>query len=60
MGRMTRMGDLLGPEPVLLPGDPEAEDLLDAGENAASVAAAHPSASVAWPRWPSRPLMTTR
>ena len=48
MGRMTRMGDLLGPEPVLLPGVPEAEDLLDAGENAASVAAAHPSASVAW------------
>jgi len=23
------MGDLLGPEPVLLPGDPEAEDLLE-------------------------------
>jgi hypothetical protein len=42
------MGDLLGPEPVLLPGDSEAENALDAGENATAVAAAHPSASVAW------------
>lgn len=48
MGAMTRMGDLLGPEPVLLPGDPEAEAELDAAENPAIVAAAHPSASVAW------------
>ncbi|MBX7449485.1 DUF3151 domain-containing protein [Mycolicibacterium sp. 3033] len=45
---MTRMGDLLGPEPVLLPGDPEAETELAAAENPAMVAAAHPSASVAW------------
>ena len=45
---MTRMGDLLGPEPVLLPGDPEAEAELDASENPAIVAAAHPSASIAW------------
>jgi hypothetical protein len=45
---MTPMHDLLGPEPTLLPGDPEAEDQLDAGENPTSVAAAHPSASVAW------------
>ncbi|KAA0114365.1 DUF3151 domain-containing protein [Mycolicibacterium sp. P9-22] len=45
---MTRMGDLLGPDPVLLPGDTEAEGELEAGENAAIVAAAHPSASVAW------------
>ncbi len=42
------MGDLLGPDPVLLPGDPEAEGELEAGEKAAIVAAAHPSASVAW------------
>lgn len=48
MGLMTRMGDLLGPDPVLLPGDPEAETELDAGENPSIVAAAHPSASVAW------------
>ena len=42
------MGDLLGPEPVLLPGDVDAEAELLAGENPAIVAAAHPSASVAW------------
>ncbi|MDZ4233933.1 MAG: DUF3151 domain-containing protein [Dietzia sp.] len=45
---MTRMGDLLGPEPVLLPGDPDAEAELDASENPAIVAAAHPTASIAW------------
>ena len=48
MGHMTRMGDLLGPDPVLLPGDPAAEAELAAAENAAVVAAAPPSASVAW------------
>jgi hypothetical protein len=42
------MGDLLGPEPVLLPGDIEAEAELLADENPAVVAAAHPTASVAW------------
>lgn len=42
------MGDLLGPDPVLLPGDTEAEGELEAGEIPAIVAAAHPSASVAW------------
>ena len=42
------MGDLLGPDPVLLPGDPAAEAELAADENPAIVAAAHPSASVAW------------
>jgi hypothetical protein len=42
------MGDLLGPEPVLLPGDIEAEEALAADENPSIVAAAHPSASVAW------------
>ena len=42
------MGDLLGPDPVLLPPDSEAEAGLDAGEKAAIVAAAHPSASIAW------------
>ena len=45
---MTSFGDLLGPPPVLLPGDPEAEAELLAGENPAIVAAAHPSASIAW------------
>lgn len=42
------MGDLLGPEPVLLPGDPATEAELAAAENPAVVAAAHPSASIAW------------
>jgi hypothetical protein len=45
---MTPMHDLLGPDPILLPGDPDAEDQLDAGDNPTAVAAAHPSASVAW------------
>jgi hypothetical protein len=48
MSAMTRMGDLLGPQPVYLPGDPEAEAELLAGDNPAIVAAAHPTASVAW------------
>ena len=42
------MGDLLGPDPVLLPGDSAAEAELEADENPAIVAAAHPTASVAW------------
>lgn len=42
------MGDLLGPDPVLLPADSEAEEELLANENPAIVAAAHPAASIAW------------
>lgn len=42
------MGDLLGPDPTLLPGDDEAEAALLTNENPAIVAAAHPAASVAW------------
>ena len=45
---MTPTGDLLGPDPILLPGDSDAEAQLRGGENAAIVAAAHPAASVAW------------
>jgi hypothetical protein len=45
---MTPMHDLLGPNPILLPGDPDAEAQLDDGDNPTVVAAAHPSASVAW------------
>ncbi len=45
---MTPMGDLLGPDPVLLPADSKAEAELIAGENPALVAAAYPAASVAW------------
>ncbi|OBI76134.1 DUF3151 domain-containing protein [Mycobacterium sp. E740] len=53
---MTRMGDLLGPDPVLLPGDIAAEAELDAGEEPAIVAAAYPSASVAWATLAERAL----
>ena len=45
---MTPTHDLLGPDPILLPGDTDAEAELLANENPAVVAAAHPSASVAW------------
>ncbi|HWS94570.1 MAG TPA: DUF3151 domain-containing protein, partial [Mycobacterium sp.] len=45
---MTSMGDLLGPDPILLPGDSDAEAELLANANPGIVAAAHPSASVAW------------
>lgn len=48
MWLMTPFGDLLGPPPVLLPGDPDAEADLDAGRDPVVVASAHPSASVAW------------
>lgn len=40
-------GNLLGPDPTLLPADPAA-DKLAAGADPAEVAAAHPASSVAW------------
>jgi hypothetical protein len=41
--------DLLGgPDPVLLPGNEEAEAELVAGSTAAEVAAHHPTASIVW------------
>src|SRR6201998_3971244 len=45
---MTPMSDLLGPDPILLPGDSDAEAELLANEKPGISAAAHPSASVAW------------
>src|ERR1700739_2503884 len=45
---MTPMGDLLGPDPILIPGDSDADAELRANEKPGIVAAAHPSASVAW------------
>jgi hypothetical protein len=48
METMTPMGDLLGPDPILLPSDSEAEMALLAEESPGVVAAAYPSASVAW------------
>jgi Protein of unknown function (DUF3151) len=56
MVAMTRMGDLLGPDPVLLAGDEDAEAELRAGERPVIVAAAHPSASVAWAALAERAL----
>src|ERR1700685_3650031 len=45
---MAPISDLLGPDPILLPADTDAEAELLADENPGIVAAAHPSASVAW------------
>jgi hypothetical protein len=44
---MTLQGNLLGPEPTLLPIDPAAGE-LDRGTDPADVAAAHPTSSLAW------------
>jgi uncharacterized protein DUF3151 len=44
---MNVQGNLLGPEPTLLPVDPAAAE-LDRGTGAAEVAAAHPTSSLAW------------
>lgn len=48
MNDVTLTGDLLSPDPILLPGDPDAEAGLRANQNPETVAAAHPAASVAW------------
>ncbi|MGC4934699.1 DUF3151 domain-containing protein [Gordonia sp. DT30] len=45
---MTSFGDLLGPQPVLLTGDDDAESALLNGAEPAQVAAGHPTASIAW------------
>ncbi|GAB04157.1 DUF3151 family protein [Gordonia amarae] len=45
---MTSFGDLLGPQPTLLTGDDDAESDLLNGADPASVAASHPTASIAW------------
>ncbi|MFI1463731.1 DUF3151 domain-containing protein [Nocardia carnea] len=45
---MTSFGDLLGPQPVLLPELHDAEDALDAGADPVQVAAENPAASIAW------------
>ena len=44
---MSLEGNLLGPEPTLLPVDPAAA-VLDRGDDPAEVAAAHPASSIAW------------
>jgi hypothetical protein len=47
MRGMTMHGNLLGPEPTLLPEDPAAAE-IDRGVEPAEVAAAHPTSSLAW------------
>ena len=44
---MTLHGNLLGPDPTLLPVDPAAAE-LDGGTDPATVAAAHPTSAIAW------------
>jgi Protein of unknown function (DUF3151) len=44
---MSLHGNLLGPEPTLLPVDPAAAE-FDRGTAAVDVAAAHPASSLAW------------
>ena len=48
MDDVTLTGDLLRPDPISLPGDPDAEAALRANQDPTTVAAAHPAASVAW------------
>lgn len=45
---MTLHGDLLGPEPTLLPDRPEPQADLDSGTDPAAVAADYPDFSEAW------------
>lgn len=45
---MTSFGDLLGPQPVLLPEISDAEEALLNKQDPVQVAAAHPTASIAW------------
>ncbi|WP_323960067.1 DUF3151 family protein [Arthrobacter sp. JZ12] len=40
--------NLLGPEPTLLPAEPEVTSRLEAGEAAVDLAARHPSSSLVW------------
>jgi hypothetical protein len=53
---MSPHGNLLGPEPTLLPAAPEVDAALDSGADPAEVAAAHPAASAAWATLAERAL----
>ena len=52
---MTLHGNLLGPDPTLLPTDP-ATAALDGGADPTEVAAAHPASSLAWATLAERAL----
>lgn len=45
---MSLQGNLLGPEPTLLPPDEAVEAAFEAGGPATEIAAAHPASSAAW------------
>ena len=49
-------GNLMGPPPTLLPEDTDAQAALDAGDDLASVAAAHPASCAVWAALAERAL----
>ncbi|HEY2207427.1 MAG TPA: DUF3151 domain-containing protein [Pseudonocardia sp.] len=53
---MHMHGNLLGPEPTLLPEEPEVTAELDGGADPTQVAARHPSVSLAWATLAERAL----
>lgn len=53
---MSVHGNLLGPEPTLLPEDPQAEADLAAAADPSAVAAAHPAFCAAWAALAERAL----
>src|SRR5882757_1219597 len=55
-GQMTLHGNLLGPEPTLLPADAALDAALDGGADPTEVAAAHPATSAAWAALAERAL----
>ena len=40
--------NLVGPDPTLLPEEPEVGAAIEAGKDAAEIAARHPASSLAW------------
>ena len=53
---MTSHGNLLGPEPTLLPNRPEPQNALNSATDPAEVAAAYPDFSAAWAALAERSL----
>ncbi|HEV7787477.1 MAG TPA: DUF3151 domain-containing protein [Pseudonocardia sp.] len=53
---MSLQGNLLGPEPTLLPADEVVAAALDGGTDPTDVAAAHPAASAGWAALAERAL----
>jgi hypothetical protein len=53
---MSLHGNLLGPDPTLLPADAALDAALDGGADPTDVAAAHPATSAAWAALAERAL----